>query len=124
MLFAIIFHGAIGVLFLFSTGRRLSNSELLVFIDERAFLFWYLLQNQWHVLLGLAVIPLVVWRLAGQTLKFIPKHLESRSMILAALPPLVVVATFAGTLWAGGNLAEGSKPDNLKAGSCGSGVVL
>jgi arylsulfatase A-like enzyme len=101
MLFGIMLHGAISVLFLFSTGRRLSNAELLVFIDEQTFLFWYFLQNQLYVLFGLAVIPLVVWRLAGQTLKFIPKHLQPNSMISAALLPLAVVVTFAGALWAG-----------------------
>ena len=120
MLFGIMFYGAISVLFLLSTGRRLSNSELLVFIDEQAFLFWYFLQNQLHVLLGLAVIPLVVWRLAGQTLKFIPEHLESKPMILAGLPPLVVVVTFAGALWAESPLRDRnrtiSKQDRVDLG--------
>jgi len=112
MLFSIMVHGAISVLFLLSTGRRLSHSELVVFIDEQAFLFWYFLQNQWQVLLGLAVILLVVWRLAGQTVKFIPKHLDSRSMVLAALPPLVLVLTFAGALWTENPLSDPSRTDS------------
>jgi len=69
--FCLIVQAMFSTLYVGSTGKRLSMSELLLLKRDSGFMFWYFVQNETHVLAGLLLICIAAGWLARLTCKFI-----------------------------------------------------